>query len=660
MKLLQLKTLIVTILVALTAVLTQTAWATQELVSLVTSREGNTASPGVSHVMGAMDCSVAAFEALVLTDEKFGNPVTFTSAAIVPATDDVPEYCDVAGVIFPDVRFEMGLPMTTWNHRLLMAGNGGKAGSISKGKPTESLLPSGNILGALKLGYAATSTDTGHAATEYPGATFAYVDHPSPGANVWWHQRLEDFAYRAVHETIGVSKKMVEAFYGKRPLYTYWVGCSTGGRQGLMEAQRYPDDFDGISAGAPVNSYMVQQMSAPEQLQPQLMAGSQIPLAKLSMLGAGVYAKCDGIDGLVDGLIDDPLKCNFDPYRDLAKCPGDVDASDCFTEAQLAALKNIYAGGFNSKGELVAPGTQKGAEVFIGGWNNRLVAESLEATQKYALMDDAFKYLMFETPQPTFQFLTDWNWDTDPPQTKVRGEMLDATNPDLTYFWANRNKLLLWHGWADISSNPSANSLPYYKSVVQYMGDLTQDFLAYYFVPGLGHCSGGIGCGNVDWLTPLVNWVEKGIQPGALIGTTTSGDRTRPICPYPEVARYIGTGSIDDAANFTCVTLVPAQVSIKAPKVKVGKGKYAVEMTIPKGYSFEKKREIIPVVSQGARAISTSLIKKKTILAAQFRMKDVIGITQGEGITFTVTAFFNQGGKTHAFEGSNTLNVLAK
>jgi hypothetical protein len=607
----------------------------------------------------AMDCSVSAFQGLGLTDEKFGKPVSFTSAAIVPAASGVPEYCDVVGVMFPEIGFEVGLPTTTWNQRLLMAGNGGKAGSISKGTPAGSLLPSGNIIGGMKLGYAATSTDTGHTASKYPGSTFAYVDYPTAGANVWWYQRLEDFAYRAVHETIAVSKKMVKAYYGKPQLYAYWVGCSTGGRQGLMEAQRYPNDFDGISAGAAVNSYMAQQMSGPEQLSPQVPAGSQIPLAKLPMLGAAVYSKCDGIDSLVDGLIDDPLKCNFDPDKDLVKCPGDVDASDCFTKAQIAALKGIYAGGYNSKGKLVVAGTQKGAEAFVGGWNGWLVGATLQGTQKYGVVADAFNYLMFETPRPTFQFLTDWNWDTDPPLTTVRGDMLDATNPDLWGFWAHRGKLLIYHGWADVSSNPSANSLPYYQRVVQYMGDRANDSVAYYFVPGMGHCSGGIGCDKVDWLTPLVNWVEKGTQPGAIIGASSSGTpRTRPMCRYPEVARYSGSGSIDDAANFVCVP--PIDVTIDPKMISLSRtDMFTAYITMPKGFQ-PYEWGIRDATCDGASAVGAYIpesIHGRTY-AATFRTRDLVGVTKGAAVSFTVKLTFNREGKTAQTQASTTIQVI--
>jgi hypothetical protein len=538
----------------------------------------------------AMECTKAAFEALNLkdgTDWVGGEPVpgtgkavTIDSATIIPAAGGVPEYCDVVGTMWPTIRFEVALPTTTWNGRLLMSGNGGKAGTIPKGTPTSSLLPSGGIVPAVKLGYAATGTDTGHCSANCPagapvysganGSAFAYKDFPTPNANPYWYEKLVDFAYLSVHETINVAKQMVQAYYAKPPAYTYWVGCSTGGRQGLMAAQRYPTDFDGIAAGAAVNAYMDQQMAGPEQLLPQYSpgcntstwcGGPQIPPANLAYLGAVVYNKCDGMDGLVDGLINDPRKCHLDVDNDLAKCPANSYAdpatqpTNCFTPAQLGALKQIYAGGFTSTGEMVVPGTQTSAEAMSGGWGQWLVGNTLGGTSRSSVVGDAFKFLFFPTPQPTFNYLTQWSWDVHPPQSVAKGDLLDATNPDLLDFFRHGGKMLMYHGWADVSANPLANTLPYYEKVLDLLPQ-TRASLAYYLVPGLGHCSGGVGCGNVDWLTPLVEWVEKGAQPHTLIGLSTNPlypDRTRPICRYPQVEKYNGHGDINDAENFTCV-----------------------------------------------------------------------------------------------------------
>jgi Tannase and feruloyl esterase len=526
----------------------------------------------------AMDCTVSAFQNLHLRDGTIwvnntpadgkGAPVVITSATIVPAANGVPEYCDVVGTMLPTITFEVALPTTTWNHDLVMSGNGGKAGTLPKGRSSST--GAGSILGALKLGYAATGTDTGHNSAQYPGSTFAYADYPTAGANPDWYKKLVDFAYLSVHETIGVAKEIVTAYYGNGSKFTYWFGCSTGGRQGLMEAQRYPTDFDGISVGSAVNSYMAQQMSAPEDLGPQYVpgcdtrnefcGGPQLPPANMAYLGGVVYAKCDSIDGVVDGLIDDPRKCQIDVEKDLAHCPQETyspytsQPTDCFTSAQRTAIKQIYAGAFNSKGKLVVHGLLPGAEGNRGGWNPWLASAHLKSTMDWRIVGNAFNYLMFDTAQPSYDLFTDWNWDMSPALTANRGKLLDATDPDLSRFFRHGGKLIMYHGWADVISNPAVNSLAYYQDVMRVMPQANTS-LALYMIPGMGHCGGGVSgsCNQIDWVTPLVNWVEKRIPPGTLQGATADGSRTRPVCRYPAFEKYKGQGDINDAKNFVCV-----------------------------------------------------------------------------------------------------------
>ena len=497
----------------------------------------------------AMDCTADVFNTLGLTDEEFGKSVTNITATLsfTYSPSNPPytiEYCDVKGTMWPEIVFEVLLPTTTWNHKLYMVGNGLQAGSI----------PKPLMIQALWQGYASTGTDTGHDAAKYPGNTFY-----DPAYNPNWDQATKDFAYRAVHETALIAKKIIQAYYGTAPVYSYWVGCSTGGRQGLKEAQQYPDDFDGIVAGDPVNNWAV-LMGGPAYLNPQAPTGSpsQIPPDKLSMLGEAVYKKCDGIDGLVDGLIDDPRNCTFDPEQDLVICPEDIDGPACFTIAQVIAIKKIYSNNL-SNGALIMPGIPKGAEAYVGGWYPSFVAATLEQTLRYQRTSDYFQHRLLNIFPPPYNFLTQWNWDIDPP--KLAAVPLDysgnAVNPDLSTFKAHGGKLLMYHGWADAQANPLATSIAYYHSVQNLMGDQTKDVLSFYMVPGMGHCGGGVGCGNVNWFAPLVNWVEQGIAPGRLIGSsTTSLVRTRPICRYPEVARYSGTGNVNDAANFMCVPAI--------------------------------------------------------------------------------------------------------
>ena len=489
---------------------------------------------------GVMDCTPAFFQSLDLRDEAFGQPAEILAAMVVPASTLPPfsEYCAVQGTLWPEIGFEVMLP-ATWNQRLYMAGNGGTAGFI----------PTFPMRQAVQQGYAATGTNAGHDGTANPGSTFAWADQGGPNANPLWQQKLYDFNYRSVHETVVLAKKIAHAYYGLAPVRSYWVGCSTGGRQGLMEAQRFPLDFDGIVAGAPASNVTV-ALQGPAYLQPQVPAGSQIPPAKLPMLAEAVYRVCDDIDGLKDELIDDPRKCAFDPEVDLTRCPEGADDPTCVTNAQLAAIKRIYGGAF-SNGTLVVPGLPKGSEGLDSGWHPIIVDDDLRHTSRYVSSSGFFKYLAWDTPRPDYEFLTDWNFDAD--MDGLRPSFGEAVDPDLSAFKANGGKLLMYHGWADAAINPLATSLPYHDSVVELMGDQAQDVLAFYMVPGMAHCSAGIGFGNVDWLTPLVDWVEKGIAPGSIVGSSSiHPDWTRPICRYPGVARYNGTGAVGDAASFAC------------------------------------------------------------------------------------------------------------
>jgi hypothetical protein len=470
------------------------------------------------------------------------------TAEIVSATDSMPEYCDVRGVIPSEIKFAVKLP-TNWNGRFYMVGNGGYAGEIDLESMKVGLIE----------GYATASTDTGHDSSQEPLATFAY------------NNRLKeiDYAFRAVHLTAITAKKIIEAYYGKKPVYSYWMGCSTGGRQALMEAQRFPDDFDGIIVGAPEINFAYTIISFIWNAKALLSAN--IGQGKLKILANAVYDKCDGKDGLKDGLIEDTLKCDFDPGMDLPMCSGDIDGSECFTKAQIAALKNIYGGVKDSKGNLLFPGQPLGAEAFtksgilggeIGsGWEPWIIGnpsiilpEAAANTSVELLFGETFmKYMAFEKDDPNYDWKT-FNFDTDPQKMTYIQLILDATNPNLSDFKARGGKIIHYHGWADPILNPLM-SINYYNGVLKLMGKETSKFYRLYMVPGMFHCSDGVGCDEVDWFTPLVNWVEKGIAPEELIGShSTEGktNRTRPICPYPKVSEYKGTGDINNAANFFC------------------------------------------------------------------------------------------------------------
>lgn len=484
-----------------------------------------------------------------LLTSPFGPEVKIESATVVPATETTPEHCDVRGTIWPEARFAMKFP-AAWNHRFYMAGNGGAAGAIS--------LASMDV--GLRKGFATASTDTGHDAAKERLASFAYPGPNNPNAK----RKAIDFGYQAVHETAVLAKKIIQAYYGEAPRYSYWVGCSTGGRQGLMEAQRFPEDFDGLVIGAPVLSATGNNMrliwNAQAQAGPAAIAVDQLPL-----LANAVYKKCDALDGLEDGLIDNPRKCAFDPARDLPKCSADTDAPNCFTTAQMEALRKIYGGVRTSSGSLLTPGQPLGAEVLApagkegklkSGWDGVIAGEpnsSVERAESY------MRFLFLDpAPGPEWQYKS-YNFDTDPPRMAPAAAIFNATNPDLRPLKQRHGKIIQYHGWADPLINAML-SVDYYESALEKMGvKETKEFYRLFMIPGMFHSSGGVGCGTVDWVAPIIDWVEKGTAPERLIGARVVNDetkRTRPLCPYPEVARYKGTGSLDSAENFACV--VPA------------------------------------------------------------------------------------------------------
>ena len=480
-----------------------------------------------------------------LMGTSFGTEIKIESTVIVPASAGIPEYCDVRGTIWPEARFAVKLP-TVWNNRLYMVGNGGLAGTIA--------LAAMDV--GLRRGFATAGTDTGHNATKEPDATFARPGPNNPNAE----RKVTDFAYLAVHETATLGKHILKAYYGDAPRYSYWAGCSQGGRQGLIEAQRFPDDFDGYIVGAPVLNLAGTHWRGIWNAQAQAGPG-QIATEKLRLLASAVYKKCDAIDGLEDGLVDDPRKCMFDPPADLPRCPADVNGPSCFTKAQAEALKKIYAGVKNSAGKLLFPGQPLGAEAYApardgvvrSGWDGTITGNAGGLT----LAESYMKYMDLDPlPGPSWNYRA-FDFDTDPAKTAKFAAMFNATNPDLQPLKRRGGKIIHYHGWADPLAT-ALMSIDYYESVLKKMGVKdTRDFYRLFLIPGMFHCRGGPGCDTVDWLTPIVDWVEKGTAPEKIIGARVVGGetkRTRPLCPYPAVAEYKGAGSIDAAENFTCGT----------------------------------------------------------------------------------------------------------
>ncbi len=477
-----------------------------------------------------------AMQCDALAAKSFGDEVKIHSATLVAAKANLPEHCDVRGVIWPEAGFAIKLP-TVWNDRFQMVGNGGTAGVISFGA----------VDGAVRKSFAAASTDTGHDAAKEPLATFAYITPENPNGR----RKLLDFAYLAVHETAVLSKQLMQAYYGKPARFSYWVGCSTGGRQGMHEAQRYPEDFDGLVIGAP-GLYLTGNVTRRIWVgQSQLGAGA-IPVEKLPLLTKAVYDKCDALDGLKDGIIDDPRRCGFNPSKDIPKCADNQPGADCFTASQIEALNKIYGGVRDSKGKLLFPGEPVGSESV---WSDNLIGPiktvlpRSESQMKLAMLDPP--------PGPSWNY-TMFNFDTDPSRVAKAAAELNARNPDLTPLKKRGGKIIHYSGWADQQVNPFPG-IEYYQTVSKRLGEAaTQDFYRLFMVPGMFHCNGGPGCNTVDWLAAVMDWVEKDLAPTQLIGAHVENGkttRTRPLCPYPQVARYKGTGSIDEAVNFACVVL---------------------------------------------------------------------------------------------------------
>ena len=451
---------------------------------------------------------------------------TITSARLIPAGGELPEYCQVQGHVDTEIGFEVRLP-TDWNGKFYFQGIGGFAGEILAPGP------------GLTSGYAAATTDTGHRGLP-----------PLPRRDASWAldnpERQINWAHRATHVVTVAAKEIVQAFYGRPPQRSYFEGCSNGGRQGLMEAQRYPADFNGIIAGAPALDWTGGMMGF--NWDAQALQIAPIPVGKVALIAKAVLEECDARDGLKDGLISDPRRCRFDP-RSL-ECQGG-DAPDCLTPEQVEALRMIYGGPVNSDLERIFPGFPQGHEDGADGWPQWITGNGVDPTLQFTFQDQFLRFFIFG---PNYDSLT-FDFDADPPRLAPTGEFINATDPDVSAFEASGGKLIMWNGWADPAVN-SFRTLEYYREVVETLGEDTTEFFRLFMAPGVHHCAGsGPGPSTFDLLAALENWVEDGTAPDRIIASHRIGemvDRTRPLCPYPQEARYVGKGNIDDAANFVC------------------------------------------------------------------------------------------------------------
>jgi hypothetical protein len=508
---------------------------------------------GLPAVPAQMACTLAAFQELNLNGVADDDgQVSFTAVSLVAVSSTNPAaYCSVRGVIGPGASsIVMKLPMTTWTQRYVQNGCGGECGSDNLGDPTQSSGCAPVIAGEL----ATATTNMGHVGSE--GATWI-VDKPWAGI---------DFAYRGVHVAAQVAKAVIKSFYGEPAAYAYFDGCSDGGREALMSAQRYPDDFDGIAAGAPANNMDVQNTyhHANRLLTNQTTPG-YIPLPQrntylllrgnLPYIHAKVVAACDALDGVLDGVIDDPRNCKFD--TDTLVCANNGSEAGCLTQAQADAVFRIHDGAQTVNGVRLEPkiasewgseldwtlympaaqGGSAGPENFVNGWLFK------------TFINDPYK----DPDTMTARTVNDLEWTVQGFHETVLSSLLySATNPDLRSFAKSGGKLILWHGWADQHISPQG-TLQYWERMTQASGK-TDDFARFYLFPGMAHCGGGVGPNTFDVLTPLMSWVETGNAPYALVANNGSTGVSRPVYPYPTVARYKGGGSPNLAANFAPYT----------------------------------------------------------------------------------------------------------
>jgi feruloyl esterase len=414
-----------------------------------------------------------------------------------------------------NINVELWMPMENWNGKLLATGNGGWAGAIQG---------YGDMQVALRRGYATVATDNGHSSADGPMGMFA-LGHP---------EKIVDFAYRAIHDMTVQSKRVIAAFYNEPLQYSYFKGCSTGGRQAVMAAQRYPGDFDGIIGGALANRHIhMHTVDVASRTRLSQNPDEAVSEAKAKMVNQAVVDKCDI---LKEGFLNNPRQCTFD-FSTLL-CEGE-DSDNCLTKAQLRTVEEFYGGLKNSKGELIFSGQSL---------SNPLPAQPSTNEAPSAFTLDTVRILGFQD--------ADWNWrtfdlDRDMPRIDAATGFVDAVDPDLRGFKGHGGKLLLYHGWNDFGITPE-NTIYYYESVLKEMGNEQDDWMRLFMVPGMGHCSGGDGPHSFDAIEALEQWREEDIAPDQIMGSNPQSGLARPLCPFPQYAEYDGTGDLKDASNWKC------------------------------------------------------------------------------------------------------------
>ncbi|HSZ62016.1 MAG TPA: tannase/feruloyl esterase family alpha/beta hydrolase [Terriglobales bacterium] len=466
----------------------------------------------------------------------------------------MPAFCRVAATLTPtsdsSIGIEVWMPSATWNGKFEGVGNGGYAG----------LIPYSAIAPGVSLGYATVGTDTGHIGSSTDDGSFA-LGHP---------EKIIDFGYRSIHLMTFIGKQISSAFYGEDPLHSYFTGCSTGGRQALMEAQRYANDYDGIVAGDPVAHYTHHHVGGNLWVVWQMFnnPASTVFTTQDTLLGNAVNAACDALDGVADGVLNDPRRCHYDPAA--LQCTSSQMPPSCLTAEQIEAVRHLWTGPDEMVGKSgYYPPFERGGE--IDGWPSSISPERPPApqTDSHAQIGiPFFEYFVFDNSNwnfPTF------DWATDPAYVESKvvvpgqtlASVLNSIDPDLQPFEARGGKLIQYHGFSD-PEVPPLSSINYFESVVKFPSgspewQQTSEFYRLFMVPGMNHCKGGPGANVFDMLSPLVDWVEQDVAPNRILATHYVNNEpdqgvafTRPLCSYPREAVYKGSGNTNDAANFAC------------------------------------------------------------------------------------------------------------
>jgi len=506
----------------------------------------------LSVVTPSVDCSKLA--SVNITDIG-GAGSSITSASVTNATINgaTVAFCTVKGTLAPSNTFEVALPVSTWTQRFAELGCGGLCGNLSDPTQQSSFSFSYTCPLVQQGGFVTAATDMGHT-----GQDQTWTTDP---------QKQADFAYRGQHITTLTAKKLIKAYYGQAQKYSYFIGCSDGGREALMAAQRYPADYNGIVAGAPAAHFQIQNSlyhgwSVKSQSTTGTSTGNAVLYAdKAQVLHKAVIAACGGGSGAADGLIADPRTCHFDPAT-IQCANGATSTSNCLTAAEVTTAKNILNGPTDATtGEYMLAGSpQYGSEanwigVEVPNSNSTDPAVSVKQLFSYSIVTGAYNLIFTGSPtMPTIDTFGYQDASFYPTYLQANHPFIDATNPDLSAFQAAGGKLILWHGWADQHISPLF-TIQYYEAMQKTMGDSNvSQFARLYLVPGVAHCGGGEGFPNIDLVSKITDWAEQAKAPDAVMTYQTDASNnvtaSRPVYPYPAVAKYTGSGDWHDGANY--------------------------------------------------------------------------------------------------------------